>query len=46
MEYARLGAALLDDMPEGDPDATWRCSGCLFGGCDRNKNEAANMVTI
>ena len=46
VEYGRLGAALLDEMPEGDPDAPWRCTGCRFSACELNKNPAVNMVEI
>ena len=46
MEYERLAAALLDEIPDGDPDAKWRCSGCRASWCEQNTNDAANMVTL
>lgn len=46
MEYERLAAALLDEMPEGDPDKPWRCEGCLFSECERNKNASQNTVSL
>ena len=46
LEYARLAAALLDEMPDGDPDQAWRCQSCRFSACERNKNAAANMLEL
>lgn len=46
MEYARLAPALLDEIPDGDPDAKWRCSGCRASWCEQNTNNAVDMVEI
>jgi len=37
-EYGRLGAALKDEMPEGDPSEGFRCRSCRFAACERNEN--------
>jgi hypothetical protein len=45
-EYKRLGAALLDDAPEGDPKEPWRCMYCRAGWCEKNVNPLKEMVGV
>jgi CRISPR/Cas system-associated exonuclease Cas4 (RecB family) len=45
-EYKRLGAALLDDMPEGDPKEPWRCQYCRFGACEKNVNPLKDLIGV
>lgn len=46
IEYQRLQAALLDEMPDGDPEQPWRCQSCRFSKCELNKNNAANVLEL
>lgn len=43
-EYQRLGQALLEDMPDPDPNEPWRCKYCRFGACERNVNPLKGIV--
>lgn len=41
---ARLSKALLDEMPEADPQQGFRCASCRYGACEMNKNKLREIA--